>query len=129
MKWERSIRSGILVISLGMSGFLILRSSPYTAELPWIPDWLGRWTDTHGILRNLPAFAGLYMVCAYCLGQRYRYQGLIGVVYLAAILEFAQILIPGRVFEWKDIFMSWAGALVGFVVVESWRRLFGHNSR
>ncbi len=102
-------------------------------ELRFIPQWLGEWADRNPNFRNFPVFAALSAlllfvwslfargngsdvsmsafprfsiwrraaVCAVCTG-------LLGIV-----LELAQILMPGRVADPRDVLWMTAGAFVG----------------
>ncbi|HEX2099121.1 MAG TPA: VanZ family protein [Candidatus Synoicihabitans sp.] len=101
-------------------GFLALRASPRIAELPWIPAWAGSWIDHHYVLRNVPAFAALAFVVRGLLGpQRWVAPGLLA---LATGLEVAQLWLPTRFFDWRDIIASYAGLLFGYACLHLLRR-------
>lgn len=98
--------------ALGIVGavvYLATRGSPYLAEVPWLPDWLGAWADRHGNLRNLPAFFALGVVLVGLCGRR-RAMGL--GCGLGIGLELAQLFIAGRQFSWADIFWSCTGVFL-----------------
>lgn len=122
--WLRWLFVGTCV---GVVGFLALRGSPYLGELSWIPRWLANWADSHGVLRNVPAFAALYCVVLLGLGWRKRVVALLLVCVFAACVEFGQLLLVNRSFGWDDIGASWAGACLAYGVcvwaVAVWRRM------
>jgi len=106
-----------LSLTLGLLGFFIYftwRASPFLQQIPWMPDWLGRWADANGNLRNLPAFAVLAYGLMGCLGARVG----IGLSFALAVgLEVGQVCIPTRFFSWADIWISCLGVgLAGFSV-------------
>jgi hypothetical protein len=129
MKKLGAIRLMIIVSAAGMIAFLALRPSPYIAEVAGVPSWLGKWADGNGVLRNVPAFAGLYLVSILCLDWARRYQLFVAILLLAASIELAQLWIPGRVFAWSDVLASWAGVLLGFVIAYVLYRLVKLTSR
>lgn len=113
---------GMLAVGLvGAVMYLATRGSPYLAEVPWLPGWLGAWADRHGNLRNLPAFFAVGCVLSGLLGGRRAVW--IGCV-LGVGLEVAQLFIGGRYFSWADIFWSCAGVVAGSGLVE-WVRRWG----
>lgn len=103
----------LLVLSLGaVMAFLALRSSPYLQYIPWMPRRLGVWADHNGVLRNTVAFAGFAGVVYALLGCRWGL--VVALCGFSALIEVAQLWIPGRTFDWKDIVASVAGVLIAW---------------
>jgi hypothetical protein len=119
----RSFRWVLLGGLIGIFGFLAWRGSPYLAEITWIPEWLGRWADANGVVRNLPAFAMLTTVIILIFGLQSRVVVLASVMMAAVVLELGQWWLPGRVFDWKDVLTSWLGVGVGFIFSEALARV------
>lgn len=118
-RWGRWL---VAAMALGVIAFLALRASPEVNRVPWIPQWLGRWADAHGSLRNLPAFAGLAAVLTVTLGA-WAGCGLAAV--FAVGLEVAQLGLPHRAFDPADIGWSLLGialVAVGAALAAGWRR-------
>lgn len=109
--WLR-VTVALLVVSL--LGFLALRASPYLVEIRWLPRWIGEAADQHGVLRNVPAFAVLFGVLAYCMNRRDGLTVFVVTAVLASFLELVQLWVPGRSSDWKDVLASWAGAGIGW---------------
>lgn len=111
---KRVLLCGMALVGCGLVLFLALRGSPHLRELPWMPDWLGAWADRHGRLRNLPAFAGL-AVLLFPFAGIFRGACLAGG--LAVVVECVQIALPGRIFDWADIFWSLVGVAAAALLV------------
>ena len=116
----RLLRVAAVFGALAVVAFLALRHSPFVDTLPWMPHWLGGWADQHGVSRNIVAFFALGLGCATLLGAR---TGLF--VFLAAFgtaIEVAQIWIPGRTFDLRDIAATLAGLALAWIAAWSARR-------
>lgn len=112
----------LLVLALGaLMAFLALRSSPYLQYIPWMPRRLGVWADHNGVLRNTVAFAGFALVVHLLLGCRAWLVA--ALCAFGALIEVAQIWIPSRTFDWKDIVASVAGVLIAWPFAWAGRRL------
>ncbi len=76
-------------------------------------------------LAHLGVFALLYLFLVWGLSKQNQYQGIrnksnnlaltISIVYSTA-LEFLQILIPGRSFDWYDIIANSSGIFTGLII-------------
>lgn len=120
--WTRGWLVFVAVLACAVIAFLTLRTSPYVGELPFIPSWLGVWADSHGNLRNLPAFFLLTLFLVPALGRLHA--GLLAAI-LSITLELAQLLRPGRTFDWADICWSLVGvvlAVAGVWGAVKWKR-------
>ena len=121
------------LVGIGCAGLLIfcsLRESPHLSELQWMPTSLGQWIDSHGVGRNVVAF-GL-VALALSAGRRSTRQifaWCLGLAVLAATLEVAQLWLPRRVFDWKDIAAGWAGIAVAGSIVYWSRSLVRGSDR
>ena len=117
---SRSMKIGFVVALAGVSAFLALRSSPYVQYIPWMPRRIGTWADSNGILRNTVAFFGLGFAALVAFPPRLWLVALLCV--FAALVEVAQLWIPGRVYDPKDIVASVAGILLAWPVARLVRR-------
>ncbi len=105
------------LVGIGLAAvmaFLALRPSPYLEYIGWMPRGLGVWADRHGVLRNTAAFFGCSVMVLALFGPR-----LWLVAALCAFgtgLEVAQLWIPGRIFDWKDIVATVTGVLLAWPV-------------
>lgn len=110
------ILPGILLI--GILFYLSWVPDPVMGHVAFFPRFLSEWADEHWVARTgvamfpLGALAGIWIgiecpdfrkICL-CAG------GLIGIV---VTMEFGQLLVPGRVFDWQDVFVGAGGGLVG----------------
>lgn len=112
----------LVVLALGaVLAFLALRSSPYLQYVPWMPRRIGVWADHNGIVRNTVAFAGFALAVYLLLGARLRYVVALGV--FGTAIEVAQLWIPGRAFDWRDIVASIVGVLLAWPFAWAGRRL------
>jgi len=126
--WGRMLLAGL---PLGVIAFLCLRRSSRLEDLWWIPSWLARWADRHGCLDNIPAFALLAFILSVVFGRR---TGSVIAVALALGLEYAQLFIPTRCFDWRDILSSELGVILSlgicWLLIRVWpasRRLFDRS--
>lgn len=100
---------------LGCAGFCALRASPNMTEIVWLPRWLSVWADNYGVLRNVVAFAVVGVAVMAVAGTGHRITVTLAV--FATGLEVAQLWIPERWFDWKDIVASLAGLAIAWAVV------------
>ena len=119
----RYIAGGIVMAFAAVIAFLALRQSPYLQYVPWMPRRLGTWADNNGIVRNTVAFFGLGTVVFALLGPRLVW--LVALCLFGTAIEVAQIWIPSRSFDWKDIVATIAGILPAWAIVWSIRRWAG----
>jgi hypothetical protein len=111
-----------LVLALGAAiAFLALRSSPYLQYVSWMPRKVGVWADHNGILRNTVAFFGFAVVVLSLFGARALHA--LAICVFGTAIEVAQLWIPGRTFDWKDIVASIAGVLLAWPFAWAVRRL------
>jgi hypothetical protein len=102
-----------LVCGLGaLIAFLALRRSPYLQYVSWMPRGIGVWADANGVLRNTAAFFGFGLAVLLLFGARTWL--VVSLCCFGAAVEVAQIWIPGRVFDWKDIGASIAGVVLAW---------------
>ncbi len=115
-----------VVAVLGLAAvitFLALRSSPYLQYIPWMPRRIGVWADSNGIGRNAVAFFALALPVFLLVGRRLVHG--VALAAFATVIEVAQLWIPGRVFDWRDIVASVAGIVVAWAVSWAVRRAAG----
>jgi hypothetical protein len=104
---------------------LTLRSSGYMKLVNWVPQPVAYWADSHGQLRNLPAFF-LLALPFLALARRKRHRAFVTIALglFATALEFAQFFLPNRWVEWEDIVWSWTGVIAAWLVFECLRLAF-----
>jgi VanZ family protein len=95
--------------------FLAWRESSWLGDIEWMPRWISRWADVHGVTRNFAAFLVFGIVGFALLGRGWRQMALFA--FFAIGIEVAQLWIPNRYFDWRDIAASLAGLLLGWTVV------------
>ena len=105
--------AGVAVLA-AMLAFFALRASPYLQYIPWMPRRIGVWADSHGISRNAVAFFALGLATFLLVG-RGPWLVLLVCAFGTAI-EVAQIWIPSRAFDPKDIAASVGGVLAAWPV-------------
>jgi hypothetical protein len=105
--------------------FMAWRSSPRLVQLAWLPRGLTRWADHHGIARNVVGFFFFGVVCFTLVGRRWP-QVLLAAVF-ATVLEVAQLWIPHRFFDRKDIYASLLGLALAWIVVMGVARALRHR--
>lgn len=105
----------LAVVALLALAYLALRPSPFVSEVPWIPSALGRWADRHGIFRNTVAFFVLGLLAFSLVGRRWLHA--LALALFATLIEVAQLWIPHRVFDLKDIVASLAGLALAWLIV------------
>jgi hypothetical protein len=105
--------------------YLTDRSSSDLETIEWLPRYLhgvARWADYHGRFRNVPAYAVLALPALILLrrpGARGRAVLILAV--FATVMEYTQLFIPTRYFEWQDIAESWLGLVAAWFLVETGR--------
>ena len=113
-----------IVCGICLGAYLCLRPSGALQTVSWLPDFVAKWADQHGRLRNLPAFALLTApILIVSNGRSARLKAVVGVAAFSASLECAQYFIPTRMFEWQDIFWSWIGVVLAWSAFEAMRLL------
>jgi hypothetical protein len=107
------------VLGLAAGAHLTLRRSSNLVTVWWIPEFVGRWTDRHGQLRNLPAYFMLGCPYMAVLGTlRARVAALLLLGLFGTALECCQLFIPTRWFDLVDIWLSWAGLIAAWAAFE-----------
>ena len=125
----------VFLISLGVVIFYALRPSLHGERTQGIPHALAFWINLHDGGSNVLAFAALASLGFWSSELRHgpalesrgakdlaaRNQGgwrLVGLLSLVVLLEVAQIWIPGRVSDAKDVAAGWVGVLLAWCL---WR--------
>lgn len=102
--------------------YLTLRRSSNLRTVWWIPYPVARWADYHGRMRNLVAYALLAAPILLLNRDRSRQlKWLAALGLFGTALEYGQLFIPTRWFEWQDIALTLAGLLTAWLVVEGAR--------
>ena len=111
------------LIGIGLVTFLSLRSSPAISSVRWMPGIISHWADRHGRFCNFPAF-GTLAVPFLLIASTLRRQAWV-VAFLAlliAALEIAQLAIPTRVCDVRDIAWGWAGLVTAWLICWSLKK-------
>jgi hypothetical protein len=112
-----------------------LTGSPEMVRISWIPKWVGDWADAHTTFRNFPSF-GLLAAVLYLAILLHRKPEQLGrgtvlllgvgvalfVTLLGVALEIAQLWIPTRTCDLRDMAWSGVGAFAGVAVVYGLKR-------
>ncbi len=100
--------------------YLSVRSGSPTSTVPWIPKFLANWFDAHDVLKNLVGFFMLGITGMAALGGErplIRPWRLAAVLMLFVVcLELAQLKIPNRVADIRDVQAGWAAILLAWGV-------------
>jgi hypothetical protein len=120
------VRAGcVAAIIFGIVAAIYLtdRRSSDLETIPWLPVWLhgiAQWADYHGRFRNVPAYGILALpVLVLCSSPRRRGNAVVALATFATVMEYTQLLIPTRFFDWYDILESWAGIIITWILVEA----------
>jgi hypothetical protein len=110
--------------------FLTLRRSSDLRTIWWIPYPAALWADYHGRIRNLVAYAILALPALILYrDRRKQLRWLVGLGVLGTALEYGQLFIPTRWFEWQDIALSLTGLATAWIFVETFRLCFRRLAR
>lgn len=104
-----------MLLPLALMTFFALRTSPFMQELPWLPGWLSAWADRHWVLRSFVGFFAFGLLWFVIVSVRPAHAAALAL--FGTAVEVAQIWIPRRVFDWKDIGASILGVLAAWLVV------------
>jgi hypothetical protein len=121
VKRVRYVKIAVVLTLAAIMAFLALRASPYLQYVSWMPRRVGVWADHNGVLRNTVAFFGFSLVVLGLLGVRAWHVA--GLCVFGTVIEVAQIWIPSRRFDWKDIVATIVGILLAWPVAWGVRRL------
>jgi hypothetical protein len=116
--WFRTVLLfAALMLVVGTLALSWLPSSRMS-EVPWLPDWLGRWADTHPDRRTavpLVLVGFLFTACAHWLLESRRpfLVGLVAALVLLELAECGQFLLPDRGPSFGDLAWGGAGAVLG----------------
>lgn len=120
MSPRRALALIAVIVLGGVVAFLALRPSPYLQYVPWMPRAVGVWADSHGIARSFVAFFLLATLTFFFVGRRLAHVAAVAV--FATLVEVAQLWIPSRAFDLKDIAASLAGVVAAWPLVWLARR-------
>jgi len=113
-----------LALAFGVASavYLTWRTSSDLRTVPWIPYPVARWADYHGRTRNLAAYAILALpVLVLFRDRRAQARWMAALALFATALEYGQLFIPTRWFEWQDIALSLVGLALAWALVEGFR--------
>ena len=114
------------IFFLAVVGFVVMNFLPINGDKDDPPFFiLGL---RHDLWLHIIAFAVLVGLAAWAYRLSFRKQGLICIlvplafIALAAVLEYAQMLVPNRNVAWDDFYFSSIGAGLGSVTMWTKRR-------
>lgn len=129
----------LLLAFLASIAICALAPSPNMREMVWIPAWLGEWADRNPNFRNFPVFAAFsaLLFCVFGLfslntGNCELKTALRAAVCgsaLGVLLEVAQLLLPHRWADWRDVFWSVSGACLGALAACFIAMIFADGSK
>lgn len=98
----------------------------------WCQDTIGRWVSAEAA--HLVEYAVLGWLAARYGGVcERRRRALTGPLLISAGVgvadELVQAGLPERVFQWSDVWLNWAGVLLGGMVWAGWRRVVDARPR
>jgi hypothetical protein len=106
------------------------RGTGAVSTIPWMPDAVGQWADSHGRLRNFPAFFLLACPVLPIFSRRVsRLWAAVALSTFGTVLELVEYFIPGRMVEWQDITWSCGGVAVAWVSFEGAHWLIERSGR
>jgi glycopeptide antibiotics resistance protein len=119
LKSKRAVLFATLGLAcIGPVFFLSWIPDPALVRCSWVPAEIGQWADRHVTLRTGVAMVPLGLVLGIGLvGTQQKLRAwLLGGISLTAVVvvaELGQLLLPRRVFDFKDILWGTAGAITG----------------
>lgn len=114
-----------VLVTLVVGCSLTWQSSGNIGAVGWLPHRITSWMDAHGVFRNFPAFLLLSLPVFVLLStERSRQQAAWGLALFAEAIEYPQLAMPTRHFDWRDIAWSLAGVGCAWVGVVLATRLF-----
>ena len=156
--WLALVLLFLAIIGMTMAVYFTLRPDSRFVTAGFFPHSIAQWADNHGQFRNFPAYVLLTLVLILAAAGRERVRGTreagetepgklaswllrergveprcwqiaLALLVFSAGLEFMQLGISTRLFEWADIWWSWAGVFGGWCSWEGWtfasKRLHG----
>ena len=127
-RWTQWARLIPLLVIAPLIAFLALREEPSVHGVPGLPRSLVHFFDSHDFLNNVTGFAALAASMHLAFGRRREPRRRMafragGVAAAVVALEIAQIWLPARSCDWKDVLAGWLGITVASVlsaIVSRW---------
>lgn len=121
MRWLLLYLATIVGVLLVL--YLSWRSQPTLSSTWLVPAWLAKWADTQeneNLRTGVPfVFLGLLIGTRLSASGQKWYRWFfwwLCLVFLVTIAEVAQLVMPFRVFDWRDIFCGGIGAIIGLLL-------------
>jgi VanZ family protein len=117
----RILRSVPLGLCLAAVGYLALKPSPDARSIPFLPLNWAQWLDRHDTFNNVAAFAVLAALVHWTLSGRRRepvrtlLQRMLWLEAIVVGLELAQLWLPARSCDWRDMLAGLGGIVLGSV--------------
>jgi len=93
------------------------KGNPDLEESWWMPHWVVVWGNENFNLRTAVPFVGMGLMLGYMIRRRFLYFLCcwLAMVALVVIAEVGQLYLPGRSFDFWDIFYGVAGGATGIL--------------
>jgi VanZ family protein len=108
----------LLAVGVVLACYLSWIPQPDLSKIRYMPAWLGRWTNTHDTLRTaiplvfIGFLSGVLMEMKMYPLRQWFYVWLL-LTFLICLIEFVQLFLTRRVFDWRDIVWGSSGAIIG----------------
>ncbi|MBK7099564.1 MAG: VanZ family protein [Sphingobacteriales bacterium] len=107
----------IFLIGTGVVFYFSWKSNPDLEANEWIPLWLTTWANKNYNFRTAIPFMLMGVFISSFFRQSFRFYILcwMAMIVMVVIAEAGQLYLPGRSFDFWDIFYGVAGGAIGLI--------------